>query len=65
MASSRGSKHPMEKCLVCDFPQPQGKFHEFPWHLTCAYDEAGRKKIAVWKREQKTQAKAEIPQMEL
>jgi hypothetical protein len=51
-----------EPCYICGGKQPLiGTYHEFPWHLTCAYDEAGQKKIAVWKREQKNLAKAAIP----
>jgi len=61
MARSRGGKQVYTPCYVCGLPQPDKKYHEFPWHLTCAYDEAGRKKIVVYMREQKKLAKAEIP----
>lgn len=52
---------PLEECIICGQNQPQGKYHPFPWHVTCAYDEAGKKKIAAWSREQKKIAKAEVP----
>lgn len=51
----------MTPCYICGENHPQFKFHEFPWHLTCAYDEAGKKKIAAYMREQKKLAKAEVP----
>jgi len=51
----------METCIVCGSLQPQGRYHEFPWHITCSYDEAGKKKVAAWHREQKKIAKSEVP----
>ena len=51
----------MEPCIICKLPQPQGKYHEYPWHITCDDDEAGQKKAAQWKREQKKIAQAELP----
>jgi hypothetical protein len=61
MARLRGSKQKMEPCYVCGLPEPRGKYHEFPWHLTCVYDEAGRKKAAQWKKAQQKIAESEIP----
>lgn len=46
---------------MCSLPAPFEKYNEFPWHLTCAYDEAGKKKITAYMREQKKLAKAEVP----
>lgn len=57
----RGANAPMKPCYICGDPQPQGRYHEFPWHITCAYDEAGKRKIAAWKREQKKLKEAELP----
>jgi len=57
----RGSKWPTIQCIVCSLPAPFEKYNEFPWHLTCAYDEAGKKKITAYMREQKKLAKAEVP----
>lgn len=59
----RGKNAPLETCIVCGSLQPQGRYHEFPWHLTCPYDEAGRKKVAAWQREQKKLRIAELPKM--
>ena len=61
MGRLRGSGKKTE-CYICGLPAPPlGTYHEFPWHLTCSYDEAGQKKIVVWKREKKKFAKSEIP----
>ena len=54
-----------EPCVICDLPQPQGRFHPEPWHLTCVYDEAGKKKANKWRSEQKKLAKAAIPTLAL
>jgi hypothetical protein len=54
-----------EDCIICKNPQPQGRFHEYPWHITCDDDEAGKKKAAVWMREQKKLAKAAVPTLAL
>lgn len=53
------SKYAADPCYICGLKMPVvGRYHPFPWHITCDNDEAGKKKVAVWKREQK---KAEIP----
>jgi len=65
MGKLPGSKDRMEPCIVCKQNQPQGKYSDVPVHLTCGYDEAGKKKIIVWKREQKKLAKSEMPTFDL
>ena len=59
----RGVNAPMEPCVVCGEPEPRFKYHAFPWHITCAYDDAGQRKIAAWRREQKKIAKSEVPRL--
>ena len=61
MGRLRGSGQKYEPCYICGLPEPREKFHPYPWHLTCAHDEAGKKKVSQWKREQKKIAQSEIP----
>jgi hypothetical protein len=67
MAKLRGAQYKgwnnWVECIACSLPQPQGKYSDVPIHLTCRNDEAGKKKIAVWKREQKKLAKSEVPRL--
>ena len=60
------AKHAKDPCWICGQAQPLvGKYHPFPWHITCDDDEEGRKKVAQWKKAQKKLAQAEIPTLAL
>jgi hypothetical protein len=69
MAKPRGAKYKgwddWRPCYICGELEPYGRFHLFPWHITCDDDDAGRKKMAQWVREQKATKKSEVPTLEL
>jgi len=69
MAKLRGKKYEdwddWTDCYICGEPQPNNRFHRFPWHVTCDDDEAGKRKVAQWVREQKAVKKAAIPTLDV
>ena len=65
MAKPRGEEYEgwddWTPCIICEKLQPNGKFHQYPWHITCDDDDVGKKKAVVWMREQKALKKSAVP----